>query len=189
MLKGVLLTVFVCGNAWAGPVTVGPIPVTGSGNDSNFFGTGGVTESFSGSNGVDSVSMSGGGSYGPDGGPGFGIANGSFLFSAGFGAHIDSMVSPYFSFFIGNGGGNLTLFDSAHNVISTADLIGYVSMSGRSYYNPAIPFMGFEETFTITSTAPLPEPGAAWLTLAGFFLLLAGVVTRRLKALHIVALR
>jgi hypothetical protein len=164
MLRGILFFSFALAIASGGPIGVGPIPVSGGGTYSQSFGDAGITEFFSGNNGTDGVSFSGGGEAGPRGGIGYGTGPGVFDADGISGASIDGTSSKYFTFNVGGGGGSMTLYDSLNNVIATANLQGYIVITGITYENPAVPLLGYTETFLIT---PTPEPGTSWMMLVG----------------------
>lgn len=171
MLKILLPLSLAISVASAVPIlTVGPISVSGGGTYYESLGDSSVIESFSGTNGIDSVFMSGGGEGGPDGGIGFGDATPADVF--GGSASIDAVGSSYFSFSLASG--MLTIDNSVGTAIASADIVGYANITNIVYDNPEVPELGYTETFAIVPTA---EPGTAWLLLAG----LAALIVMRSK--------
>jgi hypothetical protein len=177
MLK-ILLPFALASTVIAGPLIVGPVPVSGGAMLSNSRGDIFITEQFSGTNGSDSVSLYSSGIYAVpgsgSGSPGGPFGDGGCIACV----RIDAVTSHYFSFFIGgDGGSSLTLFDSSHNVIASASLIGYIYITSFTYYDPSNLFLGSTETFAIV---PTPEPGTIGLVLLGLVALpLTRTVLRR----------
>lgn len=113
----------------AGPI--GPIPVTGSGyfSSDNTFDLQ-TSLSFSGSSGGDSVSLGEVDNFEAMRGNG-GLADCSGLpgCPAVGGAIIDGVFSSIFKFTLGEGSGDVTIYDSGGQILASADLIGYVFTS------------------------------------------------------------
>ena len=92
-------------------------------------------------------------------------------------ARVDAVESLAFSFSLGGGGGTLTLFDGASNVIGSASLISYVA-AGPVWFNPH-PGNGDPDVVGTISVFQTPEPGGMWMTTIGLVLLF--VVRRATK--------
>jgi hypothetical protein len=156
-----------CGNL---VVSGSAIAVNGGGNGACTFQESSYGVSFVGSNGTDEVSVSAsiGGCLGPSTSVLIGDVTGSP--NGGF-ASIDSVLSDFFTFSIGDGSGELTLFSGGNpsNVLAQADLTGYVTITNYQ----VIDSFG-DRSFDI-SVSSTPEPSA--FALAG--IAIAGMALRR----------
>jgi hypothetical protein len=159
---------------YAGPLTVGPINVNGSGEIDHSGGDTFITESFSGSNGTDSVSVS---------------FSGELLVWVGT-AEIDGieacdqvgfglcLAGASFNRSLDDPGSVVIVHTSDNTPIATAIINGAmtdVKFSSNGSCGPA-PF-NYCETYTIS---PIPEPSTAWPIVAGLAAL-AAVRVRREK--------
>jgi hypothetical protein len=160
--------------ASAGPILVtDPISLTGSGTWSFSFIGGEMIQSASasGNNGADSAGFSYISDCAGAGGPSVEVSvNGGCAVATGMGAEIDDVFSSLFSIQLGAGGtGLLELYDSNHDLLASADVIGWINVTTLVYNGPpGDPGMSGDGAFAI---AAVPEPptwlplllGMAWL--------------------------
>lgn len=157
-----------------------PIHVSGSGTfvadpvsaDSSF------TISFSGSDGVDSITLNancGGGGWG------FFSVSGPVGHCTG-GATIDGLMfggpAGTFSFAVGNGSGFANGSNPALNQFASVSLIGYVNATTQSCIGTG-PGRVCSGTFTVD---PTPEPGSLALGLLGFGAIAVRIANRRIRS-------
>jgi len=166
--------------ASASPITVtNPIPLTGSGSwTSAFPGIEMTSASASGSNGVDFASFGYTSDCAGAGSPSVAVTvNGGCAVTIGFGADIDGVQSDFFSveLFADTGIGLLDIYDSSHDLLASADLIGWIDVTSIVESGPSEDLaQDVDGTFAIVSA---PEP-KTYLTL-GFGLIVIVLVAGR----------
>ncbi|MBV9613181.1 MAG: hypothetical protein JO091_11955 [Acidobacteriaceae bacterium] len=102
-------------------------------------------------------------------------------------ASIGSIVSPYFRFDIGGGGGDLTLYDNGNHdhILAETGLLGYYFASPPMFFIPNDPF-DFRG-YIIVSIQPIPEPANLFLVgtlyVLGFSILKRRDLARGFRAL------
>jgi hypothetical protein len=158
------------------------IPVSGTGGFVDDYMSGFIDASqysltFSGTNGVGSVSVFGANFFG-DGGLRFqpnviadAVPFSQFINPFHGTATVDGIQSNYFSYSLGQGGGFVTVFDSLGNQLASEALISYISVS-KTTATVGSTILSESGTLFIL---PSPEPGTLGLMLvglAGFALLL-----------------
>jgi hypothetical protein len=120
-----------------------------------------ITESLSGTDGTDSVSVSVEG-FGPDVAIGSGDTTNPFGYTSGSACISSVECSDYFSFIVGGGNGYLNLYDSTDDLVAQATLVGWLTVTyGGAIPGDASPY-DYQKTFVVS---PTPEPGTAWLLL------------------------
>jgi MYXO-CTERM domain-containing protein len=176
--RALLPLCFILGTSVA---LAGPIPVSGGGtfvdddDDSSF------TISFSGSNGVDTVSVfaqCGGGYWSGDyvwGGPGF--CDGGVLID-GLSFYFGEGITPaYAEFSLGNGSGYATGYNPSPDQYASVSLIGYVGVTSESCSGP--PWDSFcTGSFGVS---PTPEPGSLALGLLGLGAIALRMARKRIR--------
>jgi hypothetical protein len=163
----------------AGVALSTPIAVSGSGTFfTSFPGINGWQVSFSGTDGINSFSVSG--YQGTFLSPLAGAIGSSASGFAPIGAYIDGRYfSPgLFSFSLGFESGNITGYDAQHNVVVRQDLISQLSVTSYSCTGSNPFTQDCQGTFSVHS----PEPPAWSVMLLGVVMLVAllGIKRRRL---------
>jgi hypothetical protein len=187
----VMLFLFFGSIAVAGPLDLGTFAVTGGGSFNCAFwdSSSGFTFSFSGSNANYMLNVSSGmGLYGPQTSFPCGsyVGQNAFLadtyppsydsielIGATFwpaGLTSETTFSGAVTFQLGNGTGYVDIYNNPDqgNLLATASLVGYVTVTSVQPVTPIYPT--FAGTFGITPEPPgdpVPEPGCAVLVLAG----------------------
>ena len=191
-MRRIVLLFLLTGALRAGPITIGPIEMTGSGSFGWDYGLG-TFERFkaSGTDGVNTVFLS------IDGGTEYPLltppptyatqldrcySNLSFVTINGITGQTQCGVpngTNYFNMLtIGNGGGQVDLFTAPSTWLIHANLIGFVEITSYQdiYWNDS-KLVGVRGEFNITPTH-MPEPNAGLLMGLGLSILLA-ILTRR----------